>query len=424
MAFGAVIRKLATSLALIVIVALGARIAFAWNQVSKIPPEALRIAPFQQEAGNIGFALAQGRSFSNVFRMETGPTAWLAPVYPLILAGIFKLFGIFTARAFFIAVGFNILCSASACVPIFFAGKHLGGLGVASAAAWLWAIFPNAILIPFEWIWDTSLTAFLAAAILWATLGVVNSEKLRHWCGYGLLWGCTLMTNPSLGSLLPVLLAWMAVRGRGAASSRWSRCALAAGLVTLCCLPWTIRNYATFHRLIPIRSNLPFELWLGNNDIFDEYAAGARRAITRTEEARHYAQLGETAFMREKWDLATTFMKTHPGLTVRLAGLRFFDFWLGTHTPLKNFREADSNLIRLILLGNFLTATCALLGLVVLCWRKAPATLAAAAFPVLFPCLYYLTHADLRLRHPIDPVVLLLTAIAAARAWELCRHRG
>ena len=37
-------------------------------------------------------------------------------------------------------------------------------------------------------------------------------------------------------------------------------------------------------------------------------------------------------------------------------------------------------------------------------------------FPLIFPCLYYVTHADLRYRHPIDPIVLLLTAIAIANA--------
>jgi hypothetical protein len=40
-----------------------------------------------------------------------------------------------------------------------------------------------------------------------------------------------------------------------------------------------------------------------------------------------------------------------------------------------------------------------------------------AAFPVLFPILYYVTHTSLRYRHPIDPVVLLLTAIAAGALW-------
>jgi hypothetical protein len=42
-----------------------------------------------------------------------------------------------------------------------------------------------------------------------------------------------------------------------------------------------------------------------------------------------------------------------------------------------------------------------------------------AVFPVIFPCLYYLTHADLRYRHPIDPIVLLLTAAAVAGVWNM-----
>ena len=112
-----------------------------------------------------------------MFRMDTGPTAWLAPIYPLLVAGIFKIFGIFTTRAFFAAVFLNILFSSAACVPIYFAGKRVGGLGVASMAAWLWALFPNAIMMPFEWIWDTSLSALLAATILWATLALAESDQ-------------------------------------------------------------------------------------------------------------------------------------------------------------------------------------------------------------------------------------------------------
>jgi hypothetical protein len=33
--------------------------------------------------------------------------------------------------------------------------------------------------------------------------------------------------------------------------------------------------------------------------------------------------------------------------------------------------------------------------------------------------LYYLTHADLRYRHPIDPIVLSLTVAALAGAWRM-----
>src|SRR5271154_3715963 len=122
------LRKAATSLALIVLVAMGVRVAFAWNEARKIAPGVLGIVPFQQETGNIAYALAQGKGFSNVFRTETGPTAWLAPVYPLIVAATFKLFGTFTARAFFACVVLDILFFSAACVPIFFAGKRISGL--------------------------------------------------------------------------------------------------------------------------------------------------------------------------------------------------------------------------------------------------------------------------------------------------------
>jgi hypothetical protein len=443
------LRKLATSLVLIVLVAAGVRVAFAWHEahkIAQIAPGALGVAPFQQETGNIAYALAQGKGFGNVFRTETGPTAWLAPVYPLIVAAAFKVFGTFTVRAFFVCAGLNILFSSAACVPIFFAGKRIGGLGVAAGAAWLWAVFPSGVMMPFEWIWDTSLSALLAALLLWATLELAESEKWLDWSVYGVLWGLALMTNPALGLLLPFLLGWAVVRSRGESGLRWKRAGLAAGIAALCCVPWTVRNYVTFHRLIPVRSNLPFELWLGNNDIFDEHARGGRHAITRTEEARRYGQLGETGYMGEKWELATSFMRTHPELELQLAGRKFVDFWMGTEAPVKNFRETDSWLIRGVLLTSFLTVVGALAGIVVLLARKKKITerrrqrrggaaswessdgaermagtpvFPLAVFPVVFPCLYYLTHADLRYRHPIDPVVLLLTAVTVAGVWNM-----
>jgi hypothetical protein len=447
------LQKLATSLALIVVIAVGARVGFAWDQARRVPPGVLGVVPFQQETGNIAFAQAQGKGFSNVFRTETGPTAWLAPVYPLMVAAIFRVFGIFTVPAFLACVALNILFSAAACVPIFFVGKRFGGLGVGAGAAWLWAVFPNAVMMPFEWIWDTSLSALLAALILWATLELAESVRWLDWAVYGVLWGVALMTNPALGVLLPFLLGWMALRGKGENRARWQRAGLAAGLAILCCVPWTVRNYVAFHKFIPMRSNLPFELWLGNNDIFDEHAQNGRKSITRTEEVRRYTQLGETAYMAEKWALATSFMRTHPGLELRLAGRKFVAFWVGTEAPVKNFRETDSWLIRAILLTSFLTAIGVLLGIIALWMRGKKITqrrpdrvgvnagrrggaesskdgegagemarafvFPLAVFPVIFPCLYYVTHAHLRFRQAIDPVVMLLTAMAVAGVWDL-----
>src|SRR6202162_3625651 len=93
------IRKLATSLTFIVVVAIAARMTFAWDQAHKIPPDVLAIVPFQQETGNIAYSLAQGQGFGGVFRTDTGPTAWLAPIYSINIAGLFKNFCVFTTTA-------------------------------------------------------------------------------------------------------------------------------------------------------------------------------------------------------------------------------------------------------------------------------------------------------------------------------------
>jgi len=413
-------RKAATSLLLIVLVATGARVALAWYEARQIPAQALRIVPFQTETGHIAYSIASGKGFSSPFQRDTGPTAWLAPVYPYLLAGIFKLFGVYTLASFFVALSLNILFSAATCVPIFYAGKRVAGLGVASAAAWLWALFPNAIIIPFEWIWDTSLSALLVAVLLWATLELAESRRLLDWSLYGLLWGLTLLTNPAVALLLPIFLAWAAHRTRGytPASNTFLRPLLAAAITILCCVPWTVRNYIQFHKFIPLRSNFAFELYIGNNENYDDQHRLRPGAITQDREIRRYLHIGETAFMEEEKTKALAFIVAHPRIESWLVAQRFVDFWTGTATPLATFRQADSLWLRFILLCNDVVPLCAFLGVVVLLATKNAYALPVVSVPMLFPLLYYVTHTSLRYRHPIDPVVLLLAAIGVHGMWR------
>jgi 4-amino-4-deoxy-L-arabinose transferase-like glycosyltransferase len=414
------LRKAATSLLLIVVVALAARVAFAWYEEHQIPARVLSVVPFQTETGHIAYSIASGKGFSSPFQRDSGPTAWLTPVYPYLLAGIFKLFGIFTLHSFFAALALNILFSAGACVPIFYAGKRIAGLGVASAAAWLWTIFPNAVIIPFEWIWDTSLSALLVATLLWATLELAESRRVRDWCFYGLLWGFALLTNPAIALLFPVLLAWAAyrIRDRDHAASWLMRPVLATALALLCCLPWTIRNYVQFHKLIPLRSNFAFELYIGNNENYDDEHRSRPGTITQDREILRYLHMGETAFMEEEKRKAVAFIAEHPRTELWLISQRFVDFWTGTSTPLAVFRRADSLWLRIILLCNDLAPLCAFLGVIVLLATKNSCALPVVAIPIVFPLLYYVTHTSLRYRHPIDPVVLLLAAIGVHGVWR------
>ncbi len=417
-------KRTATSLILIVLVALGARMGFAANQVHKMPREVLGTIPFENETGNIAYALATGKGFSSPFQKETGPTAWLTPVYPFLVAGVFQAFGTFTAGSFFAVVFLNALFSAAACIPIFSAGKKIGGVATASGAAWLWALFPNAVMMPFEWVWDTSLAALLGALLFWATVELAESAQcMRNWCAYGLLWGFTLMTNPALGSLLPFLLGWATYRGWRMGEHSALKPALALGIAILCCVPWTVRNYVVFHKLVPLRSNFPLELYIGNNNNYATRQFVWPPKITKEREILRYFRLGETAFMEEEGRKAMEFIRAHPRIDLELVGERIVAFWTGIAQPVQVWKTTDAVLIRALMLCNTLAALGALMGIAVLIGKRSPYMIPAAAFPAVFPWLYYVTHPNLRYRHPIDPVVLLLVAVAAASAWDMLTRR-
>jgi hypothetical protein len=284
--------------------------------------------------------------------------------------------------------------------------------------------------------------------ILWATLRLADGRahaeyrdpnragstttrpaSRRIWCCYGLLWGFALMTNPSLGVMLPFLMGWAIYRLLRPHEQNQGRAllkgpALAIGLAILCCVPWTVRNYFVFHRFIPLRSNFAFELWLGNNQNFDPQSQIVPAADPEREEIRNYIHMGETAFMQDKWDKAVRFMRSHPKLELILLGRRFVAMWTGMEKPVDGFLDSDSVLTRIALLSNFLAAIGAFCGIIVLFLRRNPYAFPLAAFPIVFPLVYYLTHASLRYRHPIDPIIMLLTAVAIAAALDRRRLPG
>jgi len=175
-----------------------------------------------------------------------------------------------------------------------------------------------------------------------------------------------------------------------------------------------VRNYVTFHRVIPIRSSFPFELWIGNNDIFDEHDIGGVRRITRFEETRRYSQVGETAYLDEKSRLANSFIQRKPSLFFRLTVRRIIATWTGTEHPVADFLRTDSLLVRIIVLCNLVLSLGTFLGIVLLVRSKSSSALPIAVFPVLYPVIYYVTHASLRYRHPIDPLLVFLTMFVSA----------
>ena len=407
----------------IVLAALILRVAYFLYMAHLIPSAVLAAVPFQNEVGNVASALAQGQGFCCLFRQATGPTAWLSPVYPLLVACIFKLFGLFTLRSFYATVTLNCIFSALATVPLFYAAKRISGIKTAVVAGWIWVIFPAGIVLPFQWIWDTSLSVLLAAALLWSTIRLKDSLRQGDFALYGLLSGISVLTNPALGAVLPFLIGWLLYQHRGNRVLQLRLGLITLGVICLTCLPWTIRNYAQFHRVIPLRSNFPYEFWSGNNEIFDEHSHGVNR-ITRYEQVHLYAHLGENEFLREKMEKASDFVRTHPALYAQLFGQRIIATWLGTNSPWQDFGQTDSNLARFFLAWNAIALVGIITGLVRLYLRRRSCFLPVASFPLFFPLTFYIAHTTLRHRHPCDPILALLIAVGIAGAQARNQQNG
>ena len=407
------IRAISISLPLILLAALAIRAAFAWTYQAHNAHRGLAAVPFLFESGNIAYSLARGHGFGSPLRIDTGPTAWMTPLYPLLLAGIMRAFGIYTFHSWAAAVTLNVCFSALVCLPLYFAGKRIGGPALGAAAAWLWAVFPNAILLSFQSLWDTSLSALLGATALWATLRLAGSTRRRDWILYGLLWGLILMANAAVLSLLPPLLGWAVYRTWQARLPYTRSAALALTVVFLCCLPWTVRNYLTFHSLVPLRSTLGLQLWVGNNPEAHPIWLGENHPINDASERRQYIELGEIAYMAAKRRDAVNYIFTHPAHEAQLISSRFVMFWSGgSLNPRSDLVNNHSAWFRFVLLFNLAAAVGTLAGIVILIEQRSPYWLPVAAGPIVFPFAYYLTLALPRYRHPIDPTLMLLLALA------------
>jgi hypothetical protein len=158
--------------------------------------------PFGAETGAVAAAIAQGRGFSSpLHSVQTGPTAWFAPIFPYLLAGIFKLFGVFTYKSNLVIHFLDIGFSGFTCWPIACIGTRAFNRKTGIAAAWAWALFPTAIYFPLMWVWDTSLAALWMAILIAATLKIRGSKRMSWWMGYGALWAAGAMINPSVVSV-------------------------------------------------------------------------------------------------------------------------------------------------------------------------------------------------------------------------------
>ncbi len=366
------------------------------------------------ESGHIAASLASGQGFSNPFGPPTGPTAWLAPVWPFLLSRYFVLFGVYSRAAIVAALMLNCLFSAATSIPIYFSSLYTFGERIARQSAWVWVLFPYTMYWGFRSIWDTALSALLLTLLFMVTLQLAERGGAGKWTLYGVLWGIAGLTNTAQLAFLPFAGIWICGR-RWSQSKTFFRDATVGALLFFSMIgPWIVRDYRVFQKFIPIRGNFGVEFHLGNSPTaqgdWQFYLHPSQNAV----EFDRYRTMGEPAYVKSKLQQALQFVHDNPRRFAFLTFARFFYFW--TEPPhaekYPGMYEGKTFL--------FLAATVsAIWGLGLAMRQQSPgATLYLLLF-LSYPTVYYITFILTRYRSPIEPEMLILTVflVSQLRGW-------
>lgn len=364
---------------------------------------------FGWEMGRIARSLASGHGFANPTDLATGSTAWEAPLYPFLLAGVFKLFGIYTHAAAWVILALNSLFSALTCLAVYRVGERMFGSQPARWAAWTWALFPYAIYWPVRVVWETSLSALLLSLAILLALRLEEKPCRRDWLLLGLLWGGIALTNPTLLSFLPFSLAWLWWRWRGRSAGVLANMLMSLALCALVVTPWLVRNYRVFGQFVFIRDNFGLEIHTANNPKSSGMWTRSEHPGNDPEAMHTFAAMGELPYMKAEQHAAFEFISAHPGEFADFFAERIFYFWGGNPQMML---VRSWNLAPARHLAFLLSSLAAFAGLWLCVRDQVRGIFLLACALLVYPIPYYIAFPAPRYRHAIEPVMVLLIIYA------------
>lgn len=374
-------------------VALAARVWVAWIVVARMPGGWLWTRG--TEMGYMAAALLAGRGWSDPYGVTTGPTTAVGPGYPLLLAGVFRVFGVRTVASAVAVLGLQIGVALVTIWLLLRVARRFARESVAVGLVLAWSLSPATMWMPAI-LWDTSLSAlFLLVGVLWAMR--LEAAGSGDWLGYGA--GCAVagLVNPSL---LPSLLGMGGVaawRGRRVAGAVLG-CVVFAGVYGT----WPMRNARVFHAVVLTRAVAGYNLWVGNRAGAAGYLDETAFPTANAGELARYRVRGEVGYDAEKMRLAKQAIATEPGRFARLTMLRTWRFWSGTGNRNGSVFFGLHGVMTMLLGG---------LGMWLLLRHRRREAMYFLAALAMFPLPYLITHAEFRYRLVIDPVLCVLGAI-------------
>ena len=366
---------------------------------------------FGFEMGRIGRSIALGQGFSNPYGGHTGPSAWEPPLYPYLIGGVFKIFGIYTYASAWVLLSINCLLAALTTIPVYLIAHRTFDTRVAIWSARAWALNPYVWYWSIHWIWDTTFTPLLLALIFLVALELQQWPGWRGWILFGALFGVGALANPTMLAFLPFCGLWVwRQRFRRGLPSR-AGVVLSSFVFFLVLSPWLVRNYEVFGRFVFIRDDFGLQFRLGNNKLADGMLIATLQPNLNKLELEKFERLGEIAYEADCRRLAFEWIQSHAGRFAIISLKRFFYYWNGVPRPTGSTTPWDFR-SSLFLASSVL----AIWGLVRALRQKRPGAWLFAGLVLTYPTVYYFVYPHARYRHPIEPELVILAVFLLCEA--------
>jgi len=201
--------------------------------------------------------LAAGRGYLNP--ITGGPSAFLPPGYPFLLAPVYRVFGPSTLTGAFV----NVVLGGLIVVFTYLLARHFFGRWPARLAALSMALFPSQVMTANA-LHPDHLFTLLGVMLAWAALAVEPGEMPRwRLVAAGVLLGAMTLVAPKAILIAPALFVAWGVLGPWRRAAAHAGVALAVALVVVA--PWTIRNWVQLDAPVFVATNGGPNLWIGHN---------------------------------------------------------------------------------------------------------------------------------------------------------------
>jgi 4-amino-4-deoxy-L-arabinose transferase-like glycosyltransferase len=358
---------------------------------------------FGWEMGRIGRSLAQGQGFSSPYGGNTGPTAWEPPIYPFLIAGVFKLFGIYSNASAWVLLTINSLLTALTCIPIYLIARKTFGQRVALWSAWFWGVNPYIWYWSIHWIWDTTFTPLVLSLIFLIALELEEWPGWRGWMIFGALWGVGALANPSVLSFLPFCGLWVWWRRHRRSLPSVAGVVLSSAVFFAVLSPWLVRNYQVFGRLVFLRDDFGLQFRVGNGQGAEGMLMAYLQPNLNPTEFEKFQRMGELAYAAECKRIAFDWIRQNPQRFAVISVKRFFYYWNGVPKPTNSRAPVDFRTSFFLASSLF-----ALAGMVYAVGQKRRGAWLFAGLILTYPMVYYFIFPTARYRHPIEPELVIL----------------